>query len=161
MKHLIITTVLFLMMATPSLAATPRKHKDCECDEQGCIDSCKACDKCRACIKREIRKKIKERAAEEAKRRKDRIHRSKIKPRIIIIFGNGGINQYRHHPNCRCNRCWWSVRYRPRRQVDVFINVHPRAHAHHDRHNRKRVDNRRKLWYDGLRTRTDRPTFRR
>ena len=108
--------------------------------------------------KHQERKKI---AAEEARRRRERLHRRKIQPRIIITFGNGGIDRYRHHPNCRCNRCWWAVRYRPlRRQVDVFIHVRPRAHVHRDHHHRHGRDVR-KLWHDGLRTRTDRTRFRR
>ena len=136
-------------------------RKDCECGEV-CVDDCKGCDKCGECLKKKRLDRRHRIAAHEAQRRRDRIHRRKIQPRIIITFGNGGIDRYRHHPNCRCNRCWWAVRYRPlRRQVDVFIHVRPRAQAHHDHHHHGRGRGERKLWHDGLRTRTDRPRFRR
>ena len=159
MKSLIFATVL-LMGITSSSYGGERKHKDCECKEV-CVEDCKACDQCKDCIKRRRVQERKKIAAEEARRRRERLHRRKIQPRIIITFGNGGIDRYRHHPNCRCNRCWWAVRYRPlRRQVDVFIHVRPRAHVHRDHHHRHGRDVR-KLWQDGLRTRTDRTRFRR
>ena len=136
-------------------------RKDCECGEV-CVDDCKGCDKCGECLKKKRLDRRHRIAAHAAQRRRDRIHRRKIQPRIIITFGNGGIDRYRHHPNCRCNRCWWDVRYRPlRRQLDVFIHVTPRAQAHHDHHHHGRGRGDRKLWHDGLRTRTDRPRFRR
>ena len=136
-------------------------RKDCECGEV-CVDDCKGCDKCGECLKKKRLDRRHRIAAHEAQRRRARIHRRKIQPRIIITFGNGGIDRYRHHPNCRCNRCWWDVRYRPlRRQLDVFIHVRPRAQAHHDHHHHGRGRGERKLWHDGLRTRTDRPRFRR
>jgi len=136
--------------------------KDCECGEV-CVDDCKGCDKCPECLQRKRLERRHRIAAHEAQRRRDRIHRRKIQPRIIITFGNGGIDRYRHHPNCRCNRCWWAIRYRPlRRQVDVFIHVRPRAQAaRHDHHHHRHGRDVRKLWHDGLRTRTDRPRFRR
>ena len=159
MKSLIFATVL-LMGITSSSYGGERKHKDCECKEV-CVEDCKACDQCKDCIKRRRVQERKKIAAEEARRRRERLHRRKIQPRIIITFGNGGIDRYRHHPNCRCNRCWWAVRYRPlRRQVDVFIHVRPRAHVHRDHHHRHGRDVR-KLWHDGLRPRTDRTRFRR
>ena len=142
----VIPIMLLVCMFSIGNAAKPRKHKDCECTVAGCIDSCKACDVCRECIKRRIRAKIKERAAEEGKRRRDRIARAKEGPIVIHIYHN--------YYNYRSNRYRGDYVRRFRRGFN-----HHRHHHHH--HHHKKVDTRPRLWHDGLRTRTDRPTHRR
>jgi hypothetical protein len=160
MKSLIFATVL-LMGITSSSYGGERKHKDCECKEV-CVEDCKACDQCKDCIKRRRVQERKKIAAEEARRRRERLHRRKLQPRIIIIVQHQHIDRHHHHHNCRCNRCSWGVRYRPfRRTVGVYINTIPRRRPTYNYSPRRRVDSRPKVWYDGLRTRTDRPSFRR
>ena len=118
---------------------------------------------CKNCRKAEIDKRIKDRAAEEARRRRERIHNRKLPPRIIINFNlpladrNGRVISYNYHFER------WRIGYpRYRRLYRAIYDTRPSYRNYRDRARRQReVDNRRDIWYDGLRTRTDRPRHRR
>ena len=117
---------------------------------------------CKNCRKAEIDKRIKDRAAEEARRRRERIHNRKFQPRIVLNFHrpiadrNGRVIHYHYHFNR------WSTGYPRYRRFyrDVYRTRPPAYRTYRDR-SRPAFDSGRKVWYDGLRTRTDRPQYRR
>lgn len=110
---------------------------------------------CRECVKEQINQRIKDRAAEEARRRRERIHNRKVQPRVIANR-NGRVIHYHYHFDR-----WRSGYPRYRRFYRAVYNRRPRSYRTYRNRNRKIVDSERKIWYDGLRTRTDRPTHRR
>ena len=140
----VVPVLLLLMVSVGS--AQERKEEQCDC---------------RHCVRVEVDRKIKERAAEEARRRRERIHNRKFQPRIIINFRrpiadrNGRVINY----NILINR--WDTGYpRYRRLYRGIYDTRPSYRNYRDR-TRRVVDEPRRVWYDGLRTRTDRPQPRR
>ena len=117
---------------------------------------------CKHCVKEQINQRIKDRAAEEARRRRERIHNRKLYPRVIINFyppmvdRNSRAIHYRYHFNR-----WRSGYPRYRRFYRGVYGTRPPSYRTYRDRNKKIVDSERKIWYDGLRTRTDRPTHRR
>ena len=119
------------------------------------------CD-CEVCLKDQINQRIKDRAAEEARRRRERIHNRKLQPRIVLNFHrpladrNGRVIHYHYHFDR------WNTGYsRYRRFYRRVYRTRPPSYRIYRDRTRLPVDNDRKVWYDGLRTRTDRPQNRR
>ena len=117
---------------------------------------------CRECVKDQINQRIKDRAAEEARRRRERIHNRKLQPRVILNFHrpladrNGRVIHYHYHFDR------WRTGYpRYRRLYRGIYGRRPPSYRTYRERSRPVVDNDRKVWYDGLRTRTDRPQYRR
>ena len=159
MKYL---AVLLFMMVFP-LVANAEEHKrdnDCKCVKE-CLDDCRECDQCRDCrIKNNLenRKKL---AAEEAKLRKIRLHLRKGKPNIIVIIRPPVVNRgnvmihHRHHHHHHFDR-WGGSYYRHLRPYGTIYRTNPLIyHIHRDRASKVETPHRPKVWYDGLRTRTD------
>ena len=140
----VIPIILCLSMLSMGNA---REEEDCNCE---------------VCLKDQINQRIKDRAAEEARRRRERIHNRKFQPRIVLNFHrpiagrNGRIIHYHYH------FARWRTGYpRYRRLYRGIYGRRPPSYRIYRERTRLPVDNDRKIWYDGLRTRTDRPPQRR
>ncbi len=162
MKYL--TALLVLLIFPITIHADEKKDKDCRCAKE-CIDDCKMCDDCRDCrIKRSLEKRRKL-AAEEAKRRKDRLM-DRGRPRVIIVVrpaapnrGNGIIfHHHRHHHSFDRWGRWGSgyPRYRSLYR-GIYRTRAPSYRTYRDRSRSSTPESQRRprVWYDGLRTRTD------
>ena len=140
----VIPIILSLSMLSMGNA---REEEDCNCE---------------VCLKDQINQRIKDRAAEEARRRRERIHNRKLQPRIVLNFHrpladrNGRVIHYHYHFDR------WRTGYpRYRRLYRGIYGRRPPSYRTYRERSRRVVDNDRKVWYDGLRTRTDRPQYRR
>ena len=151
-----IAMLLFLLVFPLTLNAEQQKLRP-DCDQ---------CDECRDCRIRKSLEKRQELAAAEAEQRKYRLRARKAKPNVIIVVrppviinrGNGMIRHHRHFHHHIFNDWGGYLRYR-RLYTGIYRTRPPSYHIYIGRTSgiepRERPKPYPRVWYDGLRTRTD------